>query len=323
MTEEVQARINAVRWYHAFEVLPGVITPGMVPFDARAVLDWLGMPPDLGGKRCLDVGTFDGPLAFEMEARGGKVYALDIQDPDCTAFNTARALRNSRVEFIRGTVNDLDRLCAGMKFDLITFFGVFYHLKNPIGAFEAISRSLVDDGVLLLEGEVLAVYSETIHGISSTLDNRALAESAVPLTLCYPCKYKGDGTNWFVPNIACLSGWMGAAGLHLQEYSLNVNPEASPYPTQRMMGKAVRAADMPILEEGAVFGHHLTLSEAWDRQYDGFQKRQPSARAGTSTAPAGDPRSAKQPEPAAAPAQRAGFGRRLWRRLVAAPRGDR
>src|SRR5262249_1160686 len=104
MQPEVEAQVKAGRWYHAFEVVPGVITPGVAPFDARATLDFLGVPGDLRGRRALDVGTWDGPLAFEMEARGAEVYALDVQDPDCTAFNTAKRLRGSRVEYVRGSV---------------------------------------------------------------------------------------------------------------------------------------------------------------------------------------------------------------------------
>src|SRR4051794_41962593 len=55
-------------WYHTLEVAPGVVTPGW--FDLRPIVD--KMPwPDVRGKRCLDVGTFDGFLAFELERRGG------------------------------------------------------------------------------------------------------------------------------------------------------------------------------------------------------------------------------------------------------------
>ena len=38
------------------------------------------MPADLEGRRCLDIGTYDGFWAFEMERRGGEVTAIDILD---------------------------------------------------------------------------------------------------------------------------------------------------------------------------------------------------------------------------------------------------
>src|SRR5213076_2993924 len=63
-------------WYHTLELAPGVVTPGW--FDLRPVAD--RMPwPDVAGRRCLDVGTYDGFLAFELERRGAaEVVATDI-----------------------------------------------------------------------------------------------------------------------------------------------------------------------------------------------------------------------------------------------------
>src|SRR5881275_1427236 len=63
-------------WYHTIEVAPGVVTPGW--FDLRPIVDRLPWP-DVRGLRCLDVGTYDGFLAFELERRGAhEVVALDI-----------------------------------------------------------------------------------------------------------------------------------------------------------------------------------------------------------------------------------------------------
>ena len=40
------------------------------------------LPASLAGRRCLDVGTWDGFWAFEMERRGAaSVTAIDIEDP--------------------------------------------------------------------------------------------------------------------------------------------------------------------------------------------------------------------------------------------------
>src|SRR3546814_19211484 len=37
--------------------------------------------PNVRGKRCLDIGTFDGYLAFELERRGAsEVVAVDVED---------------------------------------------------------------------------------------------------------------------------------------------------------------------------------------------------------------------------------------------------
>jgi tRNA (mo5U34)-methyltransferase len=65
-------------WYHTMELAPGKVTEGM--FDLRPYLDRYGLPDSLEGKRCLDVGTWDGFWAFEMERRGGEVVAVDLDD---------------------------------------------------------------------------------------------------------------------------------------------------------------------------------------------------------------------------------------------------
>lgn len=67
-------------WYHTLEVAPGVTTPGV--FDLRPIVERLPWP-DVRGKRCLDIGTFDGFFAFELERRGAsEVVATDIAEPE-------------------------------------------------------------------------------------------------------------------------------------------------------------------------------------------------------------------------------------------------
>jgi SAM-dependent methyltransferase len=282
---DVQQKIRQANWYHSFEVLPGVITPGEVPFDARGALNYLGVPEDLRGKRALDVGTYDGPLAFEMEARGADVWAVDIQDPDCTAFNTARALRDSRVRYRQLSVYDVDKVFTE-PFDLITYFGVYYHLKHPLLGFEALARALADDGRLYFEGEVLLNYSETHSGERSDLDNRRLAESDVPLALCYPGDYKG-WSNWFVPNLACLRGWVEAAGLEMTFHGF-LAEETAPYPTQRVHGVARKAAGLSILQEGWIWEKGRVVPESWWRQFRALRehRRKQAAVRAASAAPA-------------------------------------
>jgi SAM-dependent methyltransferase len=303
---DVLDRIKAVRWYHAFEVVPGIITPGICAFSAPASLNALGVPADLSGKKCLDVGTWDGPLAFEMEARGGEVYALDVQDPNCTAFNTAKEIRGSQVQYTQGSVYDIAQHFPGIAFDLITYFGVYYHLKDPIGAFESLSRALAVGGHLYLEGEILYNYSETINGQPSQLDNQALGNADVPLALCYTGEYK-NASNWFVPNLACLRGWLEAAGLDLVHYGLHVFHDA-PYPNQRIVGCAVRAADLAIIEETNIFGKNLSMPEGWYDQYVGLKKRRQSSPAGEGVSPS-------LPPPTLSIPQASAF-KRFWRRLV-------
>ncbi len=77
-TEQLQRLVDERRWYHTLELAPGITTPGF--FDHRPMVDRYELPESLAGKRALDVGTFDGFWAFELERRGADVVALDVDD---------------------------------------------------------------------------------------------------------------------------------------------------------------------------------------------------------------------------------------------------
>src|SRR3954453_18317730 len=138
--------------YHALEFPTGV-TPGWL--DHRDIAKRLPIPEDLSGKRCLDVGTFDGFWAFEMERRGGEVLAVDIREPanfdwpgDATAemiaaverrkrsgagFETAARAFQSKVEYREMSVYDLDESTVGT-FDFVFVGSILIHLRDPVGA---------------------------------------------------------------------------------------------------------------------------------------------------------------------------------------------
>src|SRR5919198_3192254 len=74
---ELIEQARALAWYHTLE-LPGLVTEGW--FDLRPYVRHYGLPERMDGMRALDVGTWDGFWAFEMERRGAEVVALDLDD---------------------------------------------------------------------------------------------------------------------------------------------------------------------------------------------------------------------------------------------------
>jgi len=243
--EEILAKLNTVSWYQRFEILPGVFTPGKLLTKPKELFAHLGLPSDLTGKRVLEVGTWDGPLAFECEARGAVVTAMDIQDPARTGFNVAREILESKVTYVQGSVYDAAQLLTGI-FDYVFFLGVFYHLKHPVLAFEELSKLLNQGGTLVFEGECLRNYWENEEGKRCDFpDLIAIANSNIPLCLFYADTFKGDDSNWFIPNFACLKGWMQAAGLLVVSQAFH-DVAGSPYPLQRVAGVARKIAGLRI-----------------------------------------------------------------------------
>ena len=67
-TQELQARVaDNPAWYHRSTSARASATDGYVDWRKKAASI---LPDDLSGKRCLDIGTYDGFWAFEMERAG-------------------------------------------------------------------------------------------------------------------------------------------------------------------------------------------------------------------------------------------------------------
>lgn len=146
----VRGRLDEIGWYHTQELGPGVVTPGM--FDLRPFVHHYGIPEDLTGLRALDVGTFEGFWAFELERRGAEVTAIDvdsIQDldwprrlrPDSDdrrgeGFRLAKASLGSSVERVGLSVYDATPEALGGRFDLVFCGSVLIHLRDPMLALE-------------------------------------------------------------------------------------------------------------------------------------------------------------------------------------------
>jgi tRNA (mo5U34)-methyltransferase len=200
---ELADLIRSESWYHTIELPGGLTTPGQ--FDHRGLLSRYGFPADLTGQRALDVATFNGFWAFEMEKRGAAVTAIDLDDPrewdyprpvrpivaqkDETqqmsrGFEIARRALGSRVERIGISVYDLNPEQLG-SFDFVHCGDLLLHLREPLTALERI-RS-VTSGRLLL---------------SDVVDLAAPGGSYGPIV-----QYMGgwDDLLWWVPSLDALA----------------------------------------------------------------------------------------------------------------------
>jgi tRNA (mo5U34)-methyltransferase len=158
-------------WYHTIELAPDLVTPGW--YDIRRVVGELPMPASLAGKRCLDVATFDGFWAFEMERRGAsEVVAIDLLDlaeadwppnavPETVeaisrrkdagrGFEIAKECIGSSVTRHELNVYDLDPDALGT-FDFVFLGDLLLHLRDPVKALDRV-RGVCAGELLMVEG---------------------------------------------------------------------------------------------------------------------------------------------------------------------------
>ena len=238
--EELRAQVAGRQWYHTLELAPGVVTPGW--FDTRSVPAKLPLPASLEGKRCLDLGTFDGFWAFEMERRGAsEVIATDLLDaeqwdwpPDSSpevvremaerkrggdGFQLARDALGSSVQLVERSVYDLDPDGLG-EFDFAYLGSLLLHLRDPVRALERV-RSVVSGRLLVVD-----VYDPLMSLLFrrrpvATLDGRGRPW-------------------WWQSNIACLVRMVEAAGLRLVEPPRRVRrPRGAGQPMPRPRPRAL------------------------------------------------------------------------------------
>jgi len=152
---EVAERAEQLTWYHSLELEPGYVTPGM--FDLRSAVPKYHLPDGLDGLRVLDVGTWDGFWAFEMERRGAEVVALDLDDeadldwpadrrpdtfpetPRGAGFALAHQVFGSSVERVNRSIYHALPEDLGT-FDLVFCGSVLIHLRDQLLALERIAN---------------------------------------------------------------------------------------------------------------------------------------------------------------------------------------
>lgn len=164
---EALERVRAQSWYHTLELAPGVVTDGW--FDLRDQVGRYGIPERLDGLRVLEVGTWDGFWAFELESRGAaEVVALDLDDereldwparrrpetfpeqPRGAGFRLASELRGSQVRRVNRSIYDATPSELGT-FDLVFCSAVLVHLRDQLLALERMAA--LCDGQLILAEE--------------------------------------------------------------------------------------------------------------------------------------------------------------------------
>jgi tRNA (mo5U34)-methyltransferase len=223
--EEIRRRSEEIRWYQTIDLGSGVITRGEDNTPVR--LQRIDLPARLDGKSVLDIGAWDGFFSFEAERRGAaRVLATDYFSWNHGGWGTkegfefARSVTGSRVEDLEIDVPDISPATVG-QFDVVLFLGVLYHLREPFRALERV-----------------AAVTRQLLIVETVVD---LLNVGRPAMAFYPTtELNGDPTNWWAPNIACLTQMLRACGFRKVRcaYRHSVPKRIAYAALQRAQGKA-------------------------------------------------------------------------------------
>src|SRR5260370_32475017 len=180
-------------YYHSIPLPDGKVLDGIIGVEAlEARLNLFPIPKNLRGKRVLDIGTWDGYFAFEMEKRGGQAMGIDNTEVD--NFYHARQLLGSKVDYRVMDVYDLSIDTVG-RFDYVLFMGVLYHLKHPLYALERVCE-------VTREMAIVETY----------VTNETLDDEVPRLEFYQKTELLGQFDSWGGPNLQCLLAFVRTAG---------------------------------------------------------------------------------------------------------------
>ena len=259
----VQDRLDELGWYHTVDVVDGATTRGW--FDLRHALPSIPVP-DVRGKRCLDIGTWDGFYAFELERRGAaEVVALDVPDlagidyppeiqaqagtidlshrstqPRSAGFKLLHEILDSKVQWRGGSIYDLSPDEVGT-FDVVVVGSLLVHLRDPVRALDAVRR--------VTSGSLLTI--DLVHPPVQLLSRRR------PL---FQLRGMGVDFQWWLPNDAGAKHLLNVGGFEVERtspYFLLRHGAASPDQPGRSVRHRLTALGNRVLARDATASGHL------------------------------------------------------------------
>jgi tRNA (mo5U34)-methyltransferase len=235
--EERQSILRQVEelgpWFHNYQIAGGIWTN---PYGRGPGANYPGsrwefvrpLLPDVKGKSCLDVGCSSGFFSLKLKELGAS-YVLGIDDGE-----QPKAIQQARfaaatlcldVEFRKYSVYDLAQI--GRQFDLVLFLGVFYHLRHPMVALDAIRavcrQTLIIQTITTGKRRIDELDSSITQNIS--LRSPALHDERFPMLKFLEGPLDQDPSCWFVPNLQAVTAMLRAAGFTPEKTAFPDDPE--------------------------------------------------------------------------------------------------
>jgi tRNA (mo5U34)-methyltransferase len=212
--EDVERRVQELGWwYHHFELPSGVWTgdgepPAYDPSERWELIE-PHLPEDLEGKSVLDVGGNSGYFSLRMKQRGaGRAVMVE---PIVEFVHQAEFVFDQFGVEVEVVNEDVHAYCltTSERFEYVLFLGLFYHLKYPV---------LVLDRLAEMTKELIFFNSHiegppAASGELGDVERDDLQAASFPRMSFIEGAYRGDLSNWWVPNYEALEPLARSAGL--------------------------------------------------------------------------------------------------------------
>jgi tRNA (mo5U34)-methyltransferase len=221
---ESKELLTAIRdlgpWFHNLHLSDGTQTAPDHFLGDFPAFKWLQVAPhiplDLSGWTALDIGCNAGFYSFELAKRGATVTGIDVDGRYLRQAEWAAGQLGleKRVRFRQMQVYDLAR--EAVKYDLVLFMGVFYHLRYPLLALDIVAarvgRMMIFQTLALPGREVEERFDHQLN------DREPLLLSGWPKMAFIEHRLAGDPTNWWIPNHSGIEAMLRSAGLKVTGY---------------------------------------------------------------------------------------------------------
>lgn len=214
-------------WFHNFEIARDVWTNpgGGFPGADYPAVRWQHVRPwmgDLSGKSCLDVGCSSGFFSLKAKELGASsVLGVDSGE-QIRAIEQARyAAEVLALPATFDTISAYDLARLDQRFDTVFFFGVFYHLRHPLVALEAIravcTGSLFFQTITTPNGRKNQELDRRVTD-NVQFNSREMLDDRFPSMQFVEGQLAGDASCWFIPNVQAVAAMLRACGFVPQEF---------------------------------------------------------------------------------------------------------
>jgi tRNA (mo5U34)-methyltransferase len=228
--QRIRQRVSELGpWFHNYEIAKNVWTndKGASPGPDYPARRWKYVKPwfeNLQGKSVLDVGCSSGFFSVKAAELGAEsVLGVDSGE-QVRAIAQAQFAADTlglRAAFKSVSVYDVAQI--GRTFDVVLCMGVFYHLRHPLLALEALRK--VCRGTLILQTITVphAGRVAELIGVSKDvqLNSTVMLDRRFPSMQFIEGGLEGDASCWFVPNVEAVAAMLRSCGFQPEHYILD------------------------------------------------------------------------------------------------------